>query len=141
MEEEKTIPAGAPTGVAAHSAASDMPAEIKGWNWGAFFLNWIWGIGNRVWLALLTLVLAFIPVVGTLGVIVMMVVLGLKGSEWAWKSRSWESVEQFKKVQKTWAIWGLIIFILSLLLMIFAGGALLALIAEGGSFETFELEN
>jgi len=25
---------------------ADMPAEIRRWNWGAFFLTWIWGVGN-----------------------------------------------------------------------------------------------
>ncbi|HET6457092.1 MAG TPA: hypothetical protein VFI02_22055, partial [Armatimonadota bacterium] len=29
----------------------------------------------------------------------------VKGSEWAWQNRRWESVEQFKKVQRTWVIW------------------------------------
>ena len=23
------------------------PEGIKGWSWGAFFLNWIWAIGNK----------------------------------------------------------------------------------------------
>ncbi|WP_281405489.1 hypothetical protein [Mesorhizobium sp. B2-6-4] len=25
---------------------AEIPAELDRWNWGAFFLNWIWGIGN-----------------------------------------------------------------------------------------------
>ena len=33
-----------------------VPKEVHGWNWGAFLLNWIWGIGNNVWLALLALI-------------------------------------------------------------------------------------
>jgi hypothetical protein len=37
-----------------------VPAEIDRWNWGAFLLNWIWGIGNNTFIALLT----FIPFVG-----------------------------------------------------------------------------
>ena len=24
-----------------------IPDGVKGWSWGAFFLNWIWAIGNR----------------------------------------------------------------------------------------------
>jgi len=24
-----------------------VPAEIDRWNWGAFLLNWVWGIGNN----------------------------------------------------------------------------------------------
>ena len=31
--------------------STTVPLEIKGWSWGAFFLTWVWGIGNRVWLA------------------------------------------------------------------------------------------
>ncbi len=31
----------------------------------------------------------------------MMIILGLKGNEWAWKNRKWESVEQFKATHKS----------------------------------------
>lgn len=30
---------------------SVIPPEIRGWSWGAFLLNWIWGIGNSVFVA------------------------------------------------------------------------------------------
>jgi len=73
---------------------SVVPNEIRGWNWGAFLFNWIWGIGNNVWIALL----ALIPWVN----IVMVFVLGVKGSEWAWQSKRWNSVEHFKKTQSIW---------------------------------------
>jgi cytochrome oxidase complex assembly protein 1 len=81
-----------------------IPPEIKGWNWGAFFLNWIWGIGNQTYIALL----ALIPGFG----FIWMFVLGAKGSAWAWRNGRWDSVEHFKRVQRKWAIWGLIIWIL-----------------------------
>ncbi|MFD1433632.1 ribonuclease G [Kroppenstedtia eburnea] len=86
--------------------AEEVPAEIKKWNWGAFFLSWIWGIGNQVWIALLGLV----PVVN----IVMIFVLGAKGSEWAWKAKNWESVDHFKRVQRLWAIWGTVLFFIGI---------------------------
>jgi len=131
MEENKTdvtTPAApapaAPTGVAP-AVTTDVPAEIKGWNWGAFFLTWIWGIFNKVWIALLALVIGFIPVINIIGVLVMMIVLGLKGNEWAWKNRQFESVEQFKKVQKAWAMWGVILFVLGVILSIFMWGTLM----------------
>ena len=79
-----------------------MPDGIKGWSWGAFFLNWIWAIGNRTWIGLL----AFIPYVG----FIMAIVLGIKGREWAWKNKEWESVEHFNRVQKKWSYWGVGIF-------------------------------
>jgi hypothetical protein len=90
-------------------AGAVVPPEIQGkWNWGAFLLNWIWAIGNQVWIGLLALVLGWI----------MAIVLGIKGNDWAWQNRKWESVEQFKQVQSAWTKWGVVIFILSVVLSI-----------------------
>jgi hypothetical protein len=80
-----------------------IPAEIDRWNWGAFLLNWIWGVGNNTYIALLTL----IPFFG----LIMLFVLGAKGSAWAWRNGRWDSVEHFKRAQRKWAIWGLVIWI------------------------------
>ena len=87
------------------------PAEApRGWNWGAFWLTWIWGIGNQVWIALL----ALIPVVN----IVMAFVLGAKGNEWAWKAKQWNSVEDFRRTQRVWSIIGWILGALAVLFTI-----------------------
>ena len=80
-----------------------FPPEIDRWNWGAFLLNWIWGVGNNTFIALLTLV----PFVG----LVMPFVLGAKGSRWAWRNGRWDSVAHFKRVQRLWAIWGVVIWL------------------------------
>lgn len=77
-----------------------VPDEIKGWNWGAFFLPHIWSISNQVWIGLI----AFFPLIGAL----MGFALAAKGNEWAWKSRYWKSLEDFQNHQKTWTKWGLI---------------------------------
>jgi len=89
-----------------------VPAEVRGWNWGAFLLSWIWAIGNSTWIGLLALV----PYVGW----IMAIVLGVKGSEWAWQNRRWDSVEHFKKTQRTWALAGLIYFLVVLVIVLFA---------------------
>lgn len=78
-----------------------VPPEIQGWNWGAFLLNWIWGLGNSTFIALLTL----LPVVN----IVMVFVLGAKGNAWAWQNKRWDSVEHFKRVQRQWTIAALVL--------------------------------
>lgn len=52
-----------------------VPPEIDRWNWGAFLLTWIWGVGNNTFIALLM----FVPFVN----IVMWFVLGARGSAWA----------------------------------------------------------
>ncbi len=82
---------------------STIPEEVKGWNWGAFLLNWIWGVGNNVWIALL----AFIPFVS----FIMGIVLGIKGNEWAWRNKKWDSIEHFKKTQRTWGIVGIVLIV------------------------------
>ena len=97
------------------SAQAEAPAEVRGWNWGAFFLTWIWGIGNSVWIALL----ALIPGVS----LIMMFVLGAKGNEWAWKAKSWSSVEDFRSTQRKWTIAGLIVFAIGVLLVILSMAA------------------
>jgi len=71
-----------------------LPAELKGWNWGAFFWTWVWGIGNGTYIALL----ALIPFVGW----VMMFVLGAKGNAWAWQNKRWDNSAHFKRVQRIW---------------------------------------
>ncbi|MEP1383512.1 MAG: hypothetical protein ABJK64_06920 [Paraglaciecola sp.] len=78
-----------------------LPDGVKGWSWGAFLLNWIWSIGNSTWIGLI----ALIPYIG----FVMAIVLGIKGREWAWQNKKWESVEEFQRVQKKWSFWGVLI--------------------------------
>jgi hypothetical protein len=85
-----------------------VPAEIQGLNWGAFLLNWIWGIFNGTMLALLCL----IPFLN----LIMAIVLLVKGNEWAWQNKRWDSVEHFKSVQRKWAIWGVGLLVAGILL-------------------------
>ena len=108
---------GAPNAQNAPATSADvLPPGIKGWSWGAFLLNWIWALGNRVWLGLLCLV----PYVG----FIMVIVLGFKGREWAWKAKKWESVEHFNRVQRTWTKWALIIIGMCVLIGILAAIAI-----------------
>lgn len=83
----------------AGGAEKEIPDGIRGWSWGAFFLNWIWAIGNKTWIGLLALV----PYLG----FIMVIVLGVKGREWAWKNKEWASVEEFNRVQRKWSAWGI----------------------------------
>jgi ABC-type Fe3+ transport system permease subunit len=87
-----------------NNAAADIavPAAAKKWNWGAFLMSWIWGLGNKTFIALLSI----IPLVN----IVMAFVLGARGSEWAWKNKKWQSAEQFTRVQGLWTAFGLGLF-------------------------------
>lgn len=90
--------------------APELPPELRRWNWGAFFLNWIWGLGNGTYIALLM----FVPFVN----IVMPFVLGAKGDQWAWKNGRWRSAEHFRRVQRLWAIWSFVAFGVSILFFV-----------------------
>lgn len=89
-----------------------VPEEVKGWNWGAFTLTWIWGICNKVWIALLVL----IPV--PLFPLIWAIVLGVQGNEWAWRKKKWDNIEHFKRTQGNWNTAGVVVFVLYIVLMV-----------------------
>ncbi|CAI3639112.1 ribonuclease G [Clostridium neonatale] len=74
-------------------SSSEVPSEIKKWNWGAFMMNIMWGIGNKSYLTLLCLIPLFN--------IIWIFVCGAKGNEWAWKNGNYSSPEEFFLVQNT----------------------------------------
>lgn len=94
------------------AAPDGIPDGVKGWSWGAFFLNGIWAIGNRTWIGLL----AFVPYIGWL----VAFWLGFKGREMAWKNRKWDSLEHFNRVQRRWSQWGVGVMIAALILGVVA---------------------
>lgn len=108
-----------------------VPPEIAGkFNWGAFLVNWIWGLGNNTYLPLIIIPVSFIPVLGSIASLGLAIWFGTKGNEWAWQNKQWESVEHFTRVQQLWVRWYLYIvggvFVLTIIGMILAlvfGGA------------------
>jgi len=48
--------------------------------------------------------------------LVMPFVLGAKGSAWAWRNGRWDSIEHFKRVQRLWAIWGVVLWLAAIAL-------------------------
>lgn len=81
-----------------------VPNEIKKWNWGAFFFNWLWGVCNGVYWPLILILVNIIPYVGQIISFIGCIALGLNGNEWAWKAKSWSNVEEFKRVQHNWSM-------------------------------------
>lgn len=96
-----------------YSENTEIENEISKWNWGAFFLGWLWGLFNKSYWALLTLIP--IPFFGNAWAIIC----GIKGNEWAWENKKWESIEQFKTIQRKWVLYGVIFWgiILSITLL------------------------
>lgn len=66
----------------------------KDFNWGAFFGTWLWGLFNKSFKPLWMLILGLTPAGFWFALI-----CGLKGSEWAYKNKKWESDEKFKRSQ------------------------------------------
>lgn len=89
-----------------HGQFAVVPDEVKRWNWGAFWLTWIWGLFNGAYISLL----ALIPILN----IIMMFYMGSNGNELAWRSRYWDDAADLHKTQKKWAIAGWIVTLLIL---------------------------
>jgi hypothetical protein len=108
-------------------AGSPVPLEIRGWSWGGFLLTWIWGIGNNVWIAFVALA-SIIPYVGWVASLTMSIILGIRGNEWAWQNKRWESVEQFKQTQRRWMWWGVTSLVANIVLALAVAVLLVSLI-------------
>ncbi len=106
--------------------SSELSAELRGWNWGAFLLSWIWGLGNRTPVALL----ALIPLVG----FVMMFVLGIKGNQWAWQNENWRSAGDFRRTQKNWAIAGFLVWLAFIVIGVGSVWGLHSLMTSNGAY-------
>ena len=110
---------------------SEVPDEVaKRFNWGAFTFSWIWGLGNRTYITLLTLVLVFIPFVGNIAALIANIIFGINGNRWAWQNKQWKSIEHFHKIQRTWACWGVSLMIIGLILV-----PIIALLVYGVALE------
>jgi hypothetical protein len=99
-----------------------LPPELRRWNWGAFLLSWIWGLGNRsfVTLAIFVPALALIatpllapdaPAWRTAAIaanLALLAFFGWRGNAWSWRHREWDDAAQFQAAQKRWAHWGFV---------------------------------
>lgn len=110
----------------------DIPNEIKIWNWGAFWANWLWGIPNKSYQTFWV----FVPFFG----FIWMIVCGLKGNEWAWKNKKWSSIEEFEKSQYKWALVTNIIATITILISVILCLAFFNISKETIEHETEVLE-
>lgn len=115
----------------------EVPPELQvGFNWGAFFLTWIWGLNHKAYLTLISLGLSIVGTginfamrpavtpgaspmaagaagggaiswVFNIAQLGLMVWFGLMGNRWAWQSGRFSTVEQCKRTQAVWGWWGL----------------------------------
>lgn len=91
------------------SIAGDMPMQLKGFNWGAFLLTFIWGIWYKAWITLLAIPLMWFQLplgLNWLLLLVLQIYCGIKGNEWAYRVDYKKSDYDFKMTQIKWAIFG-----------------------------------
>jgi hypothetical protein len=101
-----------PENTSGQGESAIVPEEVKGWSWAGFGLTWIWGVFNGVLISLLVLIpFPFFSLAWA-------IVLGIKGNEWAWRNKKWDSVEHFKNAQRPWNIAGIVIFAISIVALI-----------------------
>jgi len=91
-----------PENTSGQGESAIVPEEVKGWSWAGFGLTWIWGVFNGVLISLLALIPGF--------AFIWAIVLGIKGNEWSWRNKKWDSVEHFKNTQRPWNIAGIVVF-------------------------------
>lgn len=72
-----------------------LPQELEGLNWGAYFLPLFWCMAhNVIWGVFIR---------GSFFAFLYL----FKGNEMAWQNRRFESIDEFKEIQKKWFFWGL----------------------------------
>lgn len=103
-----------------------LPNDLQGLNWGGFFLPISWGLTHKSGYAYAFLALLLIGMFSgeittmmstlTAGIIlrtVISLVYLFKGNEIAWKHRFFQSKEHFKSIQRIWAVWGIVLFVVA----------------------------
>lgn len=97
-----------------------LPVQFRGFNWAAFLLGTIWGLGNGVLLAILVNLAGYAALwfstrstdsvkwMGFAAWVIANLINGYKGNEWAWRARKWQSAEHFRRVQQGWLLWAVV---------------------------------
>lgn len=90
----------------------EISNEIKGFNWAAFLLTFVWGIPNKAWITLLAIPLIWIQLPYCMNwflLLVFQIYCGVKGNEWAYQAKSYSSVYEFNLVQLKWTIFAVLL--------------------------------
>ena len=105
-------------------------SDIERFNWGAFFLTWVWSLFNckptitAIYIALSVFLPLFGPMIAILVDLCARIWLGLRGNQPAWENKRWKSVEYFHEVQRKWVQGFFIYLSVIMILMMLAVGYL-----------------
>lgn len=99
------------------------PVDVTNkFNWGAFLSTWIWGLAHKAYLPIAYLGISFslirrIPILGIFLFFIVTILFGVKGNKWAWQNKYYNSIDAFHESQKKWAIAGICIFLINIILV------------------------
>ena len=109
---------------------------LNHFNWGAAFFTFIWGAFNGAfhktfWFVLLVSCISVFNVfIGSVLMIVLAIIFGIKGNQWAWKSKEWDDIETFQTIQKNWALAFVIVYAVLILICALVGFVLFPIFAD-----------
>ncbi len=89
-----------------------LPTELKGFNWAAFLLTFIWGIPHKVWITLIAIPLIWFQLPFGLNWILLLVFqlyCGIRGNDWAYSANNHKSGYEFKLSQIKWTIFAVVL--------------------------------
>lgn len=124
----------------------DVPPEVAdlGFCFGALGLTWIWGLANRVWIALLCPIIfifggylaAFLStdaaLIGPVVSLALALWLGVNGHRLAWKKRHFASLDAYRGAMRVWNIVGIVVFVLKMVLSILIAGLAMSYFGSAG---------
>lgn len=85
----------------------NKPTMLK-WNWGAFMMPVRFGIGNKAYLCLLSLIPFFN--------LVWMFFAGANGAAWAYNNNEFQTNAEFDAAMKTWNRAGFVTFVINIVI-------------------------
>ncbi len=114
LRHKKELAPGEDYDIRSGSQEGEIPDEIRDWNWGAAAFTGYWLAYYSSWKSLLIIPLMIIPYVN----IIVAIIFGMSGNQWAWQSKKWANVEEFNNAQRKSSFWAILTFIL---LFIYSG--------------------
>ncbi len=102
-----------------------IPPSIKKFNFGVCVFNIYWLLWyHQVKPLVIFMILCFVPFVGWLGCLCMLIWMGTQANVWAWKTFHYESVEEFHKIHSTIAKWAAVCFFVPIVITIIVGAVI-----------------
>jgi hypothetical protein len=98
--------------------AADEREFIAGWSWAGAFLNWVFLLGMRQWVAgLALLALVMTPRAGGVIGVAATIYLGIRGRSIAWRNRPSRGFEDYRQCMTTWDRWAIVFLVASVALL------------------------